>query len=517
MTDIRRTILAAGLAALCAQARAEPPAATRPGVFTKIKLGYETTRIVEPLRPDGTVDYLAAINQAHSRGVTPENNAAVKLLEAFEPAEFLPDSTRDATLKILGVKPLPAGEYFVSVGSSPQAEESYDAALKGPWQAEERPELARWLKRNEAPLSGIIEGSGRPRYYRPLLTAKPDGVMIDVPLPSLSYYRPAAKALIIRANLAAGEGRIEDAWADILAAHRLGVLLGKDSALMGRLVGMAIVALANDATGELAASGRLSAEQARRILEDLSNLGPTPSLAGTVDVSDRYCILDIIVCLGKGKMTPGLSEIIAPFKGRKASVTGKLADTILAAGVDWNDVLRRANYLYDTLAKAMRLETISQRKAAYKRIDIGLENLHLETQRPPIGPAASEPARKGPGVNAKTRWIGSLILSISTFSPGRAQMHADRVATQRELAVLSVALAAYEKENGRYPATLDALAPGYLETVTRDFFSGGGNFIYKPAEAGYLLYSVGENERDDGGLSERSKGGDDIVVKAGQK
>ncbi|MFP6600890.1 MAG: hypothetical protein VB862_00040, partial [Pirellulaceae bacterium] len=37
----------------------------------------ETTRITSPLRKDGYVDYLAAINVLSSRGVTPENNVFV--------------------------------------------------------------------------------------------------------------------------------------------------------------------------------------------------------------------------------------------------------------------------------------------------------------------------------------------------------------------------------------------------------------------------------------------------------
>ncbi|MFB3892308.1 MAG: hypothetical protein ACE15C_09835 [Phycisphaerae bacterium] len=45
------------------------------------------------------------------------------------------------------------------------------------------------------------------------------------------------------------------------------------------------------------------------------------------------------------------------------------------------------------------------------------------------------------------------------------------------------------------------------------FFAGGKDFIYKPAATGYILYSVGGNLTDDGGM-DRDHGGDDLVVEA---
>ena len=46
-----------------------------PGLL--VTISKETTYITEPLRADGYPDYVAALNQRFSQGVTPENNAAV--------------------------------------------------------------------------------------------------------------------------------------------------------------------------------------------------------------------------------------------------------------------------------------------------------------------------------------------------------------------------------------------------------------------------------------------------------
>jgi len=89
-------------------------------------------------------------------------------------------------------------------------------------------------------------------------------------------------------------------------------------------------------------------------------------------------------------------------------------------------------------------------------------------------------------------------------------------ATERDLAIVAVALAAHKAEKGKYPDKLEALSPEYLKAVPNDFCSGKP-FIYKTDDkGGYILYSVGENMKDDGGKT-REEGGDDLVVKSAVK
>jgi hypothetical protein len=80
----------------------------------------------------------------------------------------------------------------------------------------------------------------------------------------------------------------------------------------------------------------------------------------------------------------------------------------------------------------------------------------------------------------------------------KLQNHADRAEQIQANLHIAFALAAYRADRGRYPVTLDELAPAYLPVVPLDLFSGKP-LIYRPAKDGYLLYSVGENGKDDGG------------------
>jgi hypothetical protein len=58
----------------------------------------------------------------------------------------------------------------------------------------------------------------------------------------------------------------------------------------------------------------------------------------------------------------------------------------------------------------------------------------------------------------------------------------------------------YKKRNGSYPESLEALVPGILKEVPVDPFTGKP-FTYRREGEGFIVYSLGSNEKDDGGRS----------------
>jgi hypothetical protein len=76
----------------------------------------------------------------------------------------------------------------------------------------------------------------------------------------------------------------------------------------------------------------------------------------------------------------------------------------------------------------------------------------------------------------------------------------DRNLTYQGMTPVVFALAAYRADHGAYPADLAALVPKHLAAIPEDLFSGGP-IRYKRDGAGYVLYSVGPNGKDDGGRS----------------
>jgi len=75
-------------------------------------------------------------------------------------------------------------------------------------------------------------------------------------------------------------------------------------------------------------------------------------------------------------------------------------------------------------------------------------------------------------------------------------------------------LGCFKADEGRWPASLAELCPAYLKAVPRDFFSQG-SLVYRPGGQGYVLYSVGINQRDDGGVEDPPSDRDDIVARVG--
>jgi len=73
--------------------------------------------------------------------------------------------------------------------------------------------------------------------------------------------------------------------------------------------------------------------------------------------------------------------------------------------------------------------------------------------------------------------------------------------TSTLLLAVTLGLQAYRADLGSYPETLNDLSPGYLDSLPLDPFALGQGFHYRRTEDRYLLYSVGPDGVDDGGVS----------------
>jgi len=58
----------------------------------------------------------------------------------------------------------------------------------------------------------------------------------------------------------------------------------------------------------------------------------------------------------------------------------------------------------------------------------------------------------------------------------------------------------YKSQTGQYPENLEALVPGILKDVPIDPFTGNP-LVYRREGEGFIVYSLGTNEKDDGGRS----------------
>ena len=88
-------------------------------------------------------------------------------------------------------------------------------------------------------------------------------------------------------------------------------------------------------------------------------------------------------------------------------------------------------------------------------------------------------------------------LSKLPLKCGRGQVTIDE-------AVLACALERYRLANQDFPETLAALVPGFISRLPHDPFTGEAYRYRRTTDGQFILYSVGWNERDDGGVSEKT-------------
>ncbi len=495
-------------------------------VSSRITISRETTHILEPLNEDGTVNYLAAIDAQCREGITRQNNAAVPIIQALG-SDWLPEESRQRIVELLDIElPQAQGAYFVTLNeyekahapvSQPatceaeqeksEAERQLKEALRGPWSADDFPIIAGWVEANESQLELIGAASKRTRYYVPLVPiSDPPSVMDDLAR-DLGRLQQVAKALAARAMRKLDSGDLDGAWDDLMATHRLARLISQTPFLIDRLVGVAIEGLAcfNDAA--LAEAKAISSAKALEYLAELQALPPLPGIADTLTRGERFFQLDVTMGVWRAAAEKGGATDLRklPFGAR-----------VELATVNFDDLLRRQNRYLDDLVSMCKEQDFRKRNAALAELYEEAQGLEEEGRRRFKGWSFFATYAKAftMGVRnlrkARTEAIGDILIGICTPNLSLASALCDRAAMQRDVAEVSLALAAYKADHGVYPETLEALTGNYLQTVPKDLFADGPLRYHRDGQ-GYLLYSVGINMEDDGGVWDRKAGKDDLA------
>ncbi len=495
----------------------------------------ETTYITEPLRPDGSVDYVAELNRRHRQGVTPRNNAAVLFWKAVGPKEILPEY-RAKYFGMLGIRPLrEKGHYFVDYAGfvtrrkgSPEAPPpAQDAEIQGeawerlalvtqrPWTQEEFPVLAKWLTANERPLKLLVEASKRPRRYDPLC-CRVRTTLISVPLPA-NMYPEVAQSLCIRAMLRLGEGKVEKSRDDLLACHRLARLASQGQTLVEACTAFSVEETACTGDRVLLQRAHLGAAQIAEMREDLDRLPPMLPMIDKLDV-ERFTYLDTMSDYsrqGIRSVTEGftmLAEIDAAEYGALMGTVDLLSQHADERTADWDVVLRMGNSWYDRIVEAYRRPTAMKRMEALSKIEADLRKLKKSAAD---AKSLEKQMLDDPG-QALSERLGQILLIFFFGDPTHFAEVENRATMRFELVKLGFALAAYRTDHGNYPARLGDLVPDYVTEVPADIFTGSA-LRYRRQREGYLLYSVGINGKSDGarGYDDRKneEDWDDLVVR----
>lgn len=493
-------------------------------------ISKETTFVEGPLRADGTIDYVAALNEILSKGVTKDNNALIPLLQALGPAVIPDGANRRSIYAALGMEPLPAkGDYFLDLlgvvkrvatpgenatrdgGDTTQRRAIDDLALTqqheasiAPWAASDLPWIDGWVIANEKPLAKVHEAAARSHLWLPRVSpaGDPGGpAVIHVAVHAVREQREIAMCLACRAMNRLHRGDIDGAWMDCLAMLRLGRLIGRSGDFIHNLNGTVIEQIGARCVIAVAHHSTIAPPRAAAMIADLQKLPARLPIMECLDKSERLGTLDVVTSIHRVGVSKGIGA--AGGSGVNSSVSQH--------GFDANVALRQFNRYFNRLVEAAEVHDWVAREKLLQQHD---DEIHAAADRVkalrPL-PYLVESLLLSPSARRQkaSQAIADLLTTVMMSSYGGIFQAESDIDARTTLAMISIALASHHVQHGHFPQTIQELSPIPLSVIPSDPFSGRA-MVYRPTGNGYLIYSLGRNRQDDQGDASDDH---DIVVK----
>jgi hypothetical protein len=135
----------------------------------------------------------------------------------------------------------------------------------------------------------------------------------------------------------------------------------------------------------------------------------------------------------------------------------------------------------------------------------------VDTNSRIVSPAALQRAESS--VQAERKHYSPYNVQALMLYPaiGRAVEKFALIQSSIDLARIACALERYRLAHGEYPETLDAVAPQFIGKLPHDIINGQPLHYRRTSEGQFILYSVGWNEKDDGGQIVFDKGNVKVV------
>jgi hypothetical protein len=309
-----------------------------------------------------------------------------------------------------------------------------------------------------------------------------------ITLPHLAVLRRCTQVLQLHAIAELQEGQTDKALADVKLSLRLGDAIRNEPALISHLVRIAVLQITLQPIYEGLAEHKWSDAQLVDLETELTKLNFVADyqLAMHGEMGFQDGIFDYL------RRHPNeLYNMSGNFGGeRKLPLPGRMLVQLIPSGWFYQNQLHCARPMVELI---LPVGDASRQTISPEKIKKAEATIAAQTRR----------------LNA-FNFIERLMLSTLGNTAKRfayAQASAD-------LARTAIALERYRLAHGGYPDSLDALAPQFMEKIPHDVI-GGGPLHYRldppsqssgAASGQFVLYSIGWNERDDGGVVVFRKG-----------
>jgi hypothetical protein len=315
--------------------------------------------------------------------------------------------------------------------------------------------------------------------------------LFAMPIPNFVLVRNLAQTLAQRAQCHLLLGQPEAAWRDVALVREMCRLLGpkpedKPVTLVSAMIEVAVTGLYVQIVKDGLRLHAWREPQLTSIQAQLAQVQLLPRLSAAMD-SEM-----VAVCAIFERSSPEEIANLFSFGEPKAGVIARL---------------RNPTYVFHTLAPRgwvlQNMATIALRNQE------ALETLDLTNNRISAHSVDAFALREGTRTRRSTPYNWMAAASVPNFA--KALQTLARNQTRANQALIACALERARLATGRYPGSLDELVPQYLEQPPRELFTGKP-FIYRATpEGSYVLYSVGWNETDEGGVPGKGNLEDDWV------
>jgi hypothetical protein len=306
-------------------------------------------------------------------------------------------------------------------------------------------------------------------------------------LPHLSSLKNCSQVLQLRALAELQNGQTEKALDDIKLILRLTESVRTEPFLISHLVRIAMVQMAMQPIWEGLVERKWSDAQLAELDRELAGLnfladyefsmrGERSLSIATVEHFRRHRDFDRVL----GEDRADMSESDGDHGG---STLARLAFHSIPGSVFYRNELAIARMDQQYLLPIVNAEQHIASPEATRRADSA-----IEAMREHWSPNNVMAAMMLPALTATVKKYGYVQSSV-------------------DLARVACALERYRLAHGKFPESLDALSPAFLQKVPHDLINGQPLHYLRTGDDKFLLYSVGWNETDDGGTVVMSKTG----------
>lgn len=357
-------------------------------------------------------------------------------------------------------------------------------------QSEERVTITQWLSGMEPAIEYLKAGAGKSHYW---LDYK-GNLLYELPLTSKmrKATRPFVWALCLKAKFNAANAEFEEAFSEIMACYKFGTHLTGPRSVLEQSAGIATCMIAVDTAFQVLDRTVVPTDRLRDFQKILDRSGNSRVVVNFK--FEEFAAKDVLQKIFSSNSTER-QDNQSQFSAEEVKLPDDIlimrSDAIEYYGNTWRTVgCEEANRLIDEVF--LYLNKVNN-----------LSPFDLNQRREKPNEALWEMTGKNPVVRSL----------IAGYAFDRVIKISRRANASTDALITTLALLRYRNTKGRYPLALkDLIDAGLLSRIPPDPYSNKA-LVYKLTESDFILYSVGADFDDDGGIStadwgEAKEGGD---------